>query len=387
MRHLCPIVLAIALTGSALALPTDGVTVINSRDYYPAVLSLIEQAESSVTLVMHQTRFYMDYPGSDSNNLCDALVAASGRGVDVTFIIDMSESDWNNNNEENSDFGRRLADAGAAVIWDDMEKVTHTKLIVVDGVATVIASVNWSHYSLTSNNEVGVIVWGAEVAEAANAIAAEHAAAGEVQTECEGMGDMAAATDDIAAYASARGFEVLPCAGAELLFNADYYPAVSGLIASAESRVDVVQRSAVHYRLRPGHSDPPAEGQDAVSLTNALLRNLAAAAERGIEVVMTLEGGISYDDEPASNDNLDFGLRARSQGITVWWDPPESQTHAKMAMVDDTVVVGSTNWTIFAVEGQNNELSVALESPEVAEVYRGYIAALQASGERFTSDF
>jgi phosphatidylserine/phosphatidylglycerophosphate/cardiolipin synthase-like enzyme len=73
--------------------------------------------------------------------------------------------------------------------------------------------------------------------------------------------------------------------------------------------------------------------------------------------------------------------------MTVWWDPPESQTHAKMVMIDDTVVVGSTNWTIFAVEGQNNELSVALDSPEVAEVYRGYIAALQASGEQFTGDF
>jgi cardiolipin synthase len=371
----------------APALPTAGVTVINDRDYYPAVMTLIASAESSVALAMHQTRFYEDYPGSSSNNFCDALAAAAGRGVDVTFLIDMSTSDWNSNNAQNGDFARRLAEAGCNVYHDDMERVTHTKLIVVDGVATVIASVNWSHYSLSNNNEVGVIVWSPEVAAASWAILGEHAEAGELQTETEGLSPFVAATDDIGAYAAARDLEITPCDHAELLFNQDYYPALNVLTIEAERRIDVVQRSANHYRLRPGHADPPAEGQTEVALTNALLKDLVAADERGVEVVLTLEGNVSYDGSPPENPNMDFGLRARSKGIDVWWDPPEAQTHAKMVMVDDNVVVGSTNWTIFAVEGQNNELSVLLRSPQVAAVYRDYIAALQASGEQFTDEF
>lgn len=380
--------LALTLAISAAALPTAGVTVINNRDYYPAVMTLIASAEDSIAVAMYQTRFYEEYPGSHSNNLCDALIAAAQRGVQVTFLVDLEDSDWNRNNEQNADFARRLAEGGCAVYYDDGNQVSHTKLLVVDGVASVISSVNWSHYALTNNNEVGVIVWGPEVAEACHAYVAAEVEKGRLQTEGRTLPPFAAAAEDVPAYAAARGFNLLPCEEAELLVGDDYYPAVKALIDSATQRVTVVQRSAVFYRMRPAHADAPAPGQAAISLTNALLADLVSAEQRGVEVAMVLEGGVAYEEgQTRTNDNLDFGLRARSRGIDIWWDSPDAQTHAKMLLVDDAVVVGSTNWTLFAVEGQNREMSVLLRSPAVAQVYADYVAALQAAGERFTGEF
>jgi phosphatidylserine/phosphatidylglycerophosphate/cardiolipin synthase-like enzyme len=336
---------------------------------------------------MHQTRYYEDYPGSESNNLCDALIAACERGVDVTFVIDISGDDWNGSNGQNEDFGNRLAAAGARVYHDDLNRVTHTKLIVVDGVASVIASVNWSHYSLTNNNEVGAIVWSNHAAAVCWDILAQHAASGTLKSGSP-LPESVSSVGDPFAYAAARGYEVLPSETATLLFNSDYCSGLKWLFDGAQRRIDVVQRSADHYRMRPPHAGPLPEGQTEVAMTNALLKELIAADERGVDVVMTLEGNVTFGDgAPPDNPNIDFGLRARSRGIDVYWDPPDAQTHAKMVMVDDSVVVGSTNWTIFAVEGVNNELSVVLRSPEIAAVYRAYIDDLQARGSKFTEEY
>lgn len=164
MRCLWSLALAALAMGPVAAVPVEGVTVINNRDYTPAVMTLFASAESSIVMTAFQARFYEDYPGSDSNNLCDALVAAAQRGVSVTFLIDTEDSDWNGNNAQNEDFARRLAEGGCAVYYDNADHVSHTKLIVVDGLASVISSVNWSHYALTSNNECAVIVWGPAIA-------------------------------------------------------------------------------------------------------------------------------------------------------------------------------------------------------------------------------
>lgn len=393
MRCLWSLALAALAMGPVAAVPVEGVTVINNRDYTPAVMTLFASAESSIVMTAFQARFYEDYPGSDSNNLCDALVAAAQRGVSVTFLIDTEDSDWNGNNAQNEDFARRLAEGGCAVYYDNADHVSHTKLIVVDGLASVISSVNWSHYALTSNNECAVIVWGPAIAAEGLAYVREQAAAGRLQTPERPMPDVPVPVDHlseaITGYAEARGFEVLPCEDAELMVNAAYYPMLEPLLDAAVGRIDVVQMDATFYRMRPAHADPPAEGQTSISQTNELLTDLADAAARGVEVHLTLDGGRADEETgEVDNRNLDFALRARSQGVHVWWDSPQATTHAKFLVIDDNLsIVGSTNWTLFGVEGQNNEMSVLMRSPEVASRMRDFVHAIQASGEPFTQQF
>jgi phosphatidylserine/phosphatidylglycerophosphate/cardiolipin synthase-like enzyme len=399
MRRLWLVLCLMVPAQAAFALPTAGVTVINNRDYYPAVMRLIEQAQSWIAITSFQARYYEDYPGSDSNNLCDALVAAAHRGVKVTFLVDLEDSDWNHNNDQNADFAHRLAEGGCSVYYDNGNHVSHTKLVVVDGVASVISSVNWSHYALTSNNECAVIVWGPEIAQAAYSYVAEQTADGRLQTEDRPLSpfEVSPATElrgdgdgvDVAAYAAARELPLLPCSDAELLINEGYYPAVKELIDHAERRIDVVQMDASYYRLRPSHAGPPQPGQTSISRTNDLLNALGEAAHRGVDVELTLDGGRAFEEgQPVQNDNLDFALRARSRGCKVWWDSPQVTTHAKFLVIDDdTSIVGSTNWSLFGVEGENNEMSVLMRSPDVASRMEGLVTAIRASGEAFTGEF
>jgi phosphatidylserine/phosphatidylglycerophosphate/cardiolipin synthase-like enzyme len=202
------------------------------------------------------------------------------------------------------------------------------------------------------------------------------------------MGNFTAVDTDPAAYAAARGLDLLPCDDATLLYNQEYYPAVSSLIQSAEREIDVVQATAYYYRTRPDHAGPVAEGQESLARTNDLIDQLAAADARGVDTDLVVEGWFQFEEgEPRQNRNLDIGFRALSEGIDVFWDPEDAQTHAKMVIVDDTAVVGSTNWTVFAVEGINNELSVALKSEEIADLYRDFAEDLQTRGEAFDGTF
>jgi phosphatidylserine/phosphatidylglycerophosphate/cardiolipin synthase-like enzyme len=72
-------------------------------------------------------------------------------------------------------------------------------------------------------------------------------------------------------------------------------------------------------------------------------------------------------------------------GVPVYYDSLTTQTHAKMVLVDDMTIVGSTNWTHNAlVDG--NEASVLVKSKEVSEIYRKYFDTLKGEGIRVTPD-
>lgn len=413
MRKLAWFFVAVAILAmavQAVALPADGVTVINNRDYYPAVMKLINEAEQTIEIAAYQTRFYEDYPGSESNNICDALVKAAGRGVKVLFLIDMSDSDWNRNNEPNADFARRLAQAGCTIYYDDLTRVSHHKLMVVDGVATVVGSVNWSHYSLHVNNEAAVIVWSRPVAEAFRQYIRQRCAEGRqvsldelasppvMQTRAEsqtavnpGMSSpeqiaiVPALEIDPRSYAEKRGFEILPAADVLPIAKENYFPAVDRVIRNAEKSVDMVMLEARFYRMRPGHAIARPATQEAPSLTNVLFDDLARAVERGVKVRMILDGGrVWHKGEPPDNRNLDWGLRARNKGCKVFWDSPDITTHAKLLIIDGRwVVVGSTNWSLFAVEAQNNEVSVLIDSPAVAQAMERFFQAVLDDSTEF----
>ena len=103
-----------------------------------------------------------------------------------------------------------------------------------------------------------------------------------------------------------------------------------------------------------------------------------------------LKRGVTPSDLPGESSGTqesEAGSGVIRGRALIFWDPEDAQTHAKMVIVDDTAVVGSTNWTVFAVEGINNELSVMLESEEIANAYREFVADLQTRGEEFDGTF
>lgn len=151
------------------------ISILTNRDYFPAVHELLQEAESSIEVMMFSARYYEEKPRfagdiehipgthwSNTNVLMDDLVEAQERGVDVKMILDSSS--WNESNTElNENFGQLLVEAGVAVYMDDPEVTTHTKLIVVDDDMTVVGSTNWSYYALDTNNETSVLIRSKEI--------------------------------------------------------------------------------------------------------------------------------------------------------------------------------------------------------------------------------
>jgi phosphatidylserine/phosphatidylglycerophosphate/cardiolipin synthase-like enzyme len=70
-----------------------------------------------------------------------------------------------------------------------------------------------------------------------------------------------------------------------------------------------------------------------------------------------------------------FLARLREAGGKVYEDSPDVTTHAKVLIVDDDyTVVGSTNWSLPALE-ENNETAVVIESQDINGHYADFIAA------------
>ncbi len=51
------------------------------------------------------------------------------------------------------------------VAYDPLTTNTHAKLVIIDGIITILGSTNWTYYSLAHNNEVSVLIKSKEVAQ------------------------------------------------------------------------------------------------------------------------------------------------------------------------------------------------------------------------------
>ncbi len=159
-------------------LSAEWVRVLNNRDYFPAVEEVLNQAEGSIWVMMYSARYYTeppkyarnythgeDQPYSDTNLLLEDLIEAAKRGVEVVVILD--SSDWNKENtQENRLFAKRLKKGGVKVFFDHPQVTTHDKLILVDDDLTIVGSTNWTYYALEENNETSVVIKSGEITRA-----------------------------------------------------------------------------------------------------------------------------------------------------------------------------------------------------------------------------
>lgn len=146
----------------------ENVVSLSNEKYFPALHKAIEEAKESIRVVQLSVRYYTDIPTgaprdsdlpngvlSHTNELCEDLIRAHKRGIDVQVIIDRQAI---RSNEEQLPFARKLAQNGVTVFWDDENVTTHAKLIVIDDDITVVGSTNWTYHALHLNNEVSVLI-------------------------------------------------------------------------------------------------------------------------------------------------------------------------------------------------------------------------------------
>lgn len=143
----------------------------------------------------------------------------------------------------------------------------------------------------------------------------------------------------------------LPAEDIEIINDRDYYPRVHDLLQSAKKSIYLVMFSIHYYDRFP---DSP---------SNILLRDLAEAKKKGINVKLIIEDA----EEP---DRVVRFLKYHK--VPYKLDPPEITTHAKLIIIDEIyTVIGSTNWSYGALT-KNHETAVIIKSKEVADSYIDY---------------
>ncbi len=139
------------------------ITPLLNEQYYPALMSKINSAESSIDIVLYEFKWY------NTNNsvvkLRDALIDSNKRGVRVRLLLDQSKwyGQLTDLSYENKQTGEFLANHGIFVKFDSETKTTHDKLVIVDNETVLLGSHNWGSSALTKNNEASVMIQDEEI--------------------------------------------------------------------------------------------------------------------------------------------------------------------------------------------------------------------------------
>lgn len=124
-------------------------------EYARAVERLIAQSTKRVWVMMYVVQIGEDGPAMQ---LLNALAEASKRGVRVQICLDIGRvrgaEDLDPKHVEPEQW---LKDRGIKVILDEMDRTSHSKVVVIDDACSVIGSQNWTYSAMTQNREAAVI--------------------------------------------------------------------------------------------------------------------------------------------------------------------------------------------------------------------------------------
>lgn len=135
------------------------------RDYFTALLDGVDRARTEIFLSAYLFRTIADAKGYPEAVL-KRLLAAVRRGVRVDVVIERSR-DADDLNRNNAETAERLKKGGIRVCMDAPDRVTHTKLVVIDRRYLLIGSHNLTQAALKFNHEASVWIDSAPLAEEA----------------------------------------------------------------------------------------------------------------------------------------------------------------------------------------------------------------------------
>lgn len=106
-----------------------------------------------------------------------------------------------------------------------------------------------------------------------------------------------------------------------------------------------------------------------------IAEELVQAKKRGVDVTVILESDNGKRDH-LTDENRHTARFLTRGGVKVYFDSPATVTHVKAVVIDGRLVyIGSHNLTQGALR-HNNELSVLIDSPEVASEISSYLGKL-----------
>ena len=153
---------------------------------------------------------------------------------------------------------------------------------------------------------------------------------------------------------SAGDAELIP------LVDRNYFPTVLEKINSASERIDMAMFEFKFY-------------ENEENKVRLLADALIGARKRGVEIRVLLD---KSDWNPSiEKDNKGMIEYLKKGGIEAKFDSGKKTLHVKLIIIDDSVIIGSTNLGFSALE-RSNEASVLIRNKESAEYYRAYFEDL-----------
>ena len=160
----------------------------------------------------------------------------------------------------------------------------------------------------------------------------------------------------------------LPAEDVQLVTDAKYFQVANKIIREARSSIQIMMFEMGYYDKYPN------------TPSNLLIKELIDAKKRGVKVEVILEAKEGRDR--TTERNRQTGKILSDGGVEVVYDSLFKTTHAKWMVVDGQLaLVGSTNWTYYALTN-NNEVSVLIRSKQVAKELIDYFNQAKATGSK-----
>lgn len=302
----------------------------------PTASSYRDGPDQALADAVDQARLSIDLAVMDLNlwNLRDALIAAHNRGVAVRLVVD---SDYLDEDEI-----QEIKAAGIPVLGDRREGLMHNKFTVIDRLDVWTGSLNYTISDAYRNNNNMLRIHSARLAES-------------YTTEFEEM-----FVDDHFSPGSPANTPhcevVVEDTRVEVYFSPD-----DGV---AERLVELVQgaQDSVYFLAYSFTLDELAEA-------------LVERSQAGVRVA-----GVMEARQVASNTGSDYE-RFLAAGLDVRLDGNPNNMHHKVLIIDEQVVVtGSYNLSLNA-ETRNDENSLVIFDPEVADLYLEEFRRVFAAGQ------
>ncbi len=133
------------------------ITLLTNEEFFNALLPAIETAKEEIVVSVFLFKS-SEYRSNRARTVLDKLVAAAGRGVDVKVLLERDRKPTGVYSE-NLKSAERLRAGGVKVFFDDINRTTHTKVVVIDGKDVFLGSHNLTHSALRHNNEASLRVF------------------------------------------------------------------------------------------------------------------------------------------------------------------------------------------------------------------------------------
>lgn len=146
------------------SLPADDVIPLVDAEYYPTVHKALADAKKSILCVMFMAKLDPKHTGGAEYQLVLDLINAHKRGVKVKVIFDQNVKFWEKGKERNviekkSEYAYELlSENGVPVFYDNENRVTHNKVLIIVKYITIIGSTNWTYSALRKNHEASVMI-------------------------------------------------------------------------------------------------------------------------------------------------------------------------------------------------------------------------------------